>query len=65
MNNLVKPILSNSELCDLMCCLTFFYRFLRKGEAGGFKADMTQELIERFDKWNDELLKGTGFQFAM
>ncbi|KAK6622471.1 hypothetical protein RUM43_012828 [Polyplax serrata] len=44
--------LKNSEL-----------RFIRKGEIGDHKNFMSDELIERFDKWTAENLEGTGLSF--
>jgi hypothetical protein len=30
----------------------------RKGNSGGYKAEMSQEFIDKFDKWMSEKLEG-------
>lgn len=37
--------------------------FMRKGAVGSYKAVMTPELIEQFDKWTADNLKGSDFTF--
>lgn len=37
--------------------------FMRSGSVGGYKQVMSPELIEKFDKWELENTKGTGFSF--
>lgn len=37
--------------------------FIRKGQVGDWKNYMKPELSERFDKWTEENLKGTGLTF--
>lgn len=42
-----------------------FYRFIRKGEAGTFKAEMSAELVRRFDEWTERELAGSDFKFEL
>uniref|UniRef100_A0A1L8E4C1 Putative sulfotransferase domain protein n=1 Tax=Nyssomyia neivai TaxID=330878 RepID=A0A1L8E4C1_9DIPT len=39
------------------------YRFVRKGEVGGYKSEMSAEWIEKFNKWSMNELRGSGFEF--
>lgn len=40
-----------------------FHRFCRKGKAGSYREEMSEELIKRFDVWIAENLKDTDFRF--
>lgn len=40
-------------------------RFIRKGISGGFKTEMSAELIETFDAKTSKYLENTGFSFDM
>lgn len=37
--------------------------FIRKGEVGGWKNCLNEDLIQKFDKWIEENSKGTGLDF--
>ena len=37
--------------------------FIRKGEVGGWKNYMTDELVAKFDDWTNANLAGTGLSF--
>lgn len=37
---------------------------MRKGQVGGYRDEMSAELIDRFDKWTDEKMKNSDFQFT-
>ncbi|XP_055692434.1 luciferin sulfotransferase-like isoform X2 [Lutzomyia longipalpis] len=39
------------------------YRFVRKGQVGGYKSEMSTEWIEKFNKWSEKELQGSGFKF--
>uniref|UniRef100_A0A1B0DPS0 Sulfotransferase domain-containing protein n=1 Tax=Phlebotomus papatasi TaxID=29031 RepID=A0A1B0DPS0_PHLPP len=39
------------------------YRFVRKGEVGGYKSEMSAEWIEKFNKWSMNELSGSDFKF--
>lgn len=45
------------------CKTTDYESFIRKGQVGGYKEEMSPEMIERFDKWIQENTKGTGLRF--
>lgn len=38
--------------------------FMRSGTVGSYKADMTPDLVEKFDTWTKEKLKQTDFPYA-
>lgn len=35
----------------------FFFRFIRRGQVGGWKSELTPELSKRFDEWTIEKVK--------
>uniref|UniRef100_A0A336MTB3 CSON003751 protein n=1 Tax=Culicoides sonorensis TaxID=179676 RepID=A0A336MTB3_CULSO len=39
------------------------YKFIRKGKAGAFKEEISEEYIKKFDKWTEDNLQGTDFKF--
>ncbi|GAB0090906.1 hypothetical protein DMENIID0001_056820 [Sergentomyia squamirostris] len=39
------------------------YKFVRKGEVGGYKSEMAPHWIERFNKWSHTELQGSDFKF--
>ncbi|XP_059607352.1 luciferin sulfotransferase-like [Phlebotomus argentipes] len=39
------------------------YRFVRKGEVGGYKSEMSAHWIEKFNKWSMDKLRGSDFKF--
>lgn len=41
------------------------FKFMRKGQAGGYKGDMSPELIERFTKWTQEKIKDSDLRFVL
>jgi hypothetical protein len=36
-------------------------QFIRQGEAGGWRREMTQDMADRVDVWTDQRLEGTGY----
>jgi hypothetical protein len=38
---------------------------MRKGKAGAYKEEMSEEYIKKFDKWIQEKLKGREHQFNL
>lgn len=36
-----------------------YFRFIRKGEVGGYKNEMSSELIEKFDNWTNRKFSDT------
>lgn len=36
--------------------------FMRKGKVGGFKEELSADMIRRFDIWTDEFLSGSGLE---
>lgn len=38
-------------------------KFIRKGKVGDWTNYMSQDLAQRFDKWTEEHLRGTGLKF--
>ncbi|XP_032665688.1 luciferin sulfotransferase-like [Odontomachus brunneus] len=40
------------------------YKFIRKGKIGDWINYMSEDLSQRFDKWTEENLRGTGLQFC-
>ncbi|XP_031617061.1 sulfotransferase 1 family member D1-like [Contarinia nasturtii] len=41
------------------------FQFFRKGKAGGFVDEMSEEYIKKFDEWTAENLKYSDFKFAI
>ncbi|XP_011865836.1 PREDICTED: cytosolic sulfotransferase 5-like [Vollenhovia emeryi] len=39
------------------------FMFIRKGKVGDWKNHMSEELAQRFDKWIEDNLRGTGLKF--
>jgi NAD/NADP transhydrogenase alpha subunit len=39
--------------------------FMRKGKAGGYKEEMSEEYIKKFDEWIQEKLKGREHRFYL
>lgn len=37
---------------------------MRKGQVGGYREEMSQEMIERIDKWSAEKLNDTDLKFS-
>jgi hypothetical protein len=38
-------------------------KFMRKGQTGNWKREMTKEQVERIREWEERQLKDTGFAF--
>lgn len=38
-------------------------RFIRRGEVGDWRNYMTDDMSQKFDKWTEQNLKGTGLNF--
>lgn len=43
--------------------VSFCFRFLRKGKAGGYRESLSEEQIKKIDEWVEKSLKGTDFRF--
>lgn len=37
--------------------------FIRQGNSGGWRETMSPAMVEKFDRWIEEHLKGTGLTF--
>ncbi|XP_046737699.1 luciferin sulfotransferase-like [Diprion similis] len=62
----LNPAANNEDLVHLMKEVLQSEvegKFMRSGEMNQWKSAMTQDMIERFDQWTRENLKGTGLSF--
>ncbi|XP_046737702.1 luciferin sulfotransferase-like [Diprion similis] len=62
----LNPAANNEDLIHLMKEITpskFEGKFMRSGKINQWKSEMTPDMIERFDQWTRENLKGTGLSF--
>lgn len=48
-------------LINLLCLIL---RFCRKGKAGAYRDEMSDEYIKRFDEWTADRLRNTDFSYA-
>lgn len=44
--------------------MVYYYRFIRKGVAGGFNSEMAPEMIKRFDFWTQNELNKLNTTFT-
>jgi hypothetical protein len=61
-----NPYVNRSDLLDwLGSTVEDRTIFMRKGKAGGYKEEMSEEYVKKFDEWIQKKLKGRDHRFIL
>lgn len=53
----------NFEALNCLCLICVFCRFCRKGKVGGYRDDLSPEMINKLNEWSKKQLKDSDFKF--